>query len=228
MTELAPAATDVAAAANARSGFNRARAFRSIGFSIVVNAVLPYLAYRLLEPRFPHASITPLLVSTVFPLFGLVFAMARKRTVDAIAIISLVEISISIVVTLVASDIRLALVGRALQGTLTGLFFLATIPIGHPIIYYFARQFAAASTPEVAAGFAEAHRRDEGRTFRRLTALWGVATILVSVVHVWLATTVAPATYLFAAPIVGIGTNLVLVWWTIRYSTRRFMRDRPT
>ena len=70
----------------------RAQAFRSIGFSVVVNAVLPYLAYRLLEPRFPHASITPLLISTAFPLFGLVFAAARKSAADAIAIISLIEV----------------------------------------------------------------------------------------------------------------------------------------
>jgi hypothetical protein len=226
VAEILPTAADVAAPVNPKSGFSRAQAFRSIGLSIVVNAVFPYFIYRYLEPKFPYGSLTPLVVSTAFPLLGLMLGLTRRRTVDYIAVISLVEISIGIVVTLVASSVRLALVARALQGTLTGLFYLATISIDHPIIYYIARQFVAASTPEVVARFESAHQLDQGHTFRLVTAVWGIATILVSFVNVGLATTVAPPTYLFAAPLVGIGSNIVLIVWTIRYSSRRFRRFR--
>jgi energy-converting hydrogenase Eha subunit C len=150
--------------------------------------------------------------------------IARRRSVDYVAVISLVEISIGMVVTLAAANVRLALVARALQGALTGLFFLATVPIGHPIIYHMARQFVASAAPEIASGFERAHQLDHGRTFRLLTVAWGIATILISFVNVGFATTVAPATYLFAAPVVGIGSNVALIVWTMRYSSRRFMR----
>src|SRR5581483_4438805 len=109
MTDIPPTAADIEPPATAQ-GFNRAQAFRSIGFSIVVNAVLPYIIYRVLEPHYPKDSVMPLLISTVFPLFGLAFGMARRRTLDIVAVISLVEITISILVTLVARDVRLALI----------------------------------------------------------------------------------------------------------------------
>jgi hypothetical protein len=228
MPEFPSTATEASSPGSATSGFNRAQTFRSIGLSIVINAVCPYFIYRYLEPRFPPGSIAPLLVSTAFPLLGLMLGMARRRTVDYVAVISLVEISIGIVVALAASNVRLALVARALQGTLTGLFFLATVPIGHPIFYHIARQFVCGATPQIAGGFERAHQLDQGHTFRVVTVVWGIATILVSFTNVALATAVTPATYLLAAPVVGIGSNIALMVWTIRYSTRRFMRFRSS
>ncbi|MBV9046079.1 MAG: hypothetical protein JO167_00585 [Alphaproteobacteria bacterium] len=216
--------TDIPAT-TASGTFNRARAFRSIAISIAINAVCPYLIYRYLEPRYPAGSLTPLLASTVFPLLGLVFGAIRQRTLDMIALISLVEIVISIVVTMASSDIRFALIARALQGTLTGVFFLFTVLIRRPLFYYVARQFVAGSSPAAVAPFDEAQARDGGRTFRNLTMLWGVGTILISFVNLWLAQNATPANYLLIAPILGIGCNVAMVAWTIGYATRRF---RPT
>jgi len=201
--------------------FSWPRAVRSIAISIVLNAVCPYLIYRSLVPFYPAGDLTPLLASTVFPLFGLVFGAIRARMLDTIALISLVEIAISIAVTLVARDIRLALIARALQGTLTGLFFLLTAGINRPLFYYVARQFVAANSPQAMEGFKLAQARDGGRTFKRLTVAWGLVTILVSVVNVVLAATVSPANYLLISPILGIGTNVILIAITVRYSSSR-------
>jgi hypothetical protein len=222
MTDIPPTATDLA---EPRERFSTVRAIGSILFSVVVNAVFPYLIYRALAPKFPSGSVVPLLVSTIFPLFGLSFSIWRRRSADYIAIISLVEISASIIVTIVAQDVRLALIARALQGTITGVFFLATIVVGRPLFYYVARQFVAASSPKVSADFEAAHKRDRGRTFRALTALWGVGTILVSLVNLAIAMNLPPATYLLVAPIISIGMNVVMIVFTIRYSSSRFRRQ---
>lgn len=207
-------------------GFRVAGMLRSIGGSIVINAVFPYIIYRVLEPQFPPHSLTPLLASTVFPFLGLTIGLVRKKTVDAIAIISLVEITISIIVTLVASSVTLALVARALQGTLTGVFFIGTALAGKPIIYYIARQFAATNNPARLEGFERANQLDGGRTFRQMTTLWGVAGILISFINIALALNVKPADYLLIAPIIGIGSNVILIGWTIRFSMTRLMRYR--
>jgi hypothetical protein len=205
-----------------QSHFNWPRALGSIGLSVVINAVCPYLIYRALAPHYPANDVTPLLVSTVFPMIGLVIGIVRQRMVDVISIISLVEIGISILVTLAAADVRLALIARALQGTLTGVFFLVTALVNRPLFYYVARQFVAASAPRIVAGFQDANRRDEGRTFRRITAFWGVAVIFGSVINLALALTVSPADYLLYSPIFGIGTNVVMIAWTIRTARKRF------
>ena len=204
------------------ANFNWPRAFGSIAFSVVINAVCPYLIYRALAPHYPANSVTPLLVSTVFPLFGLAIGISRQRMVDVISIISLVEIAISVAVTLVAADVRLALIARALQGTLTGVFFLLTVPVNRPLLYYFARQFMRASPPVVFAGFEERVRRDGLKTFRQLTVLWGLAVMLASVGNLALALTVSPADYLLYSPILGIGTNVVMIGWTVRTARKRF------
>lgn len=218
-TDLRHVAAQESAAPNSR--FNWPRAVGAIILSVVVNAVCPYLIYRVLEPRYPAGSLVPLLASTVFPLFGLVLGAVRRRMLDAIALISLVEIAIGIAVTVAARDIRLALLARALQGTLTGLFVVATAAVGRPLLFYVARQFVMASSPQAASGFAAAQARDGGTTFRRLTVAWGIGTILVSVVNILLAATIAPADYLLASPILSIATNAILIAWTIRYASRR-------
>lgn len=202
-------------------GFDAGGTFRSVALNLLVNALLPYLAYRLLEPRFPDGSVAPLLISTVFPLLGLGFGILRKRAVDYVAVIVLVEIGITILVSLLAANVERALVARALQGTLTGCFFLATIAVGRPIMYAISRQFVSAQSPEVMAGFERGHALDGGRTFRLITAVWGVGTILVSFVNIALALCVQPANYLLVSPIVATAVNVVLIGWTIRYASTR-------
>lgn len=222
MTNVPPTATSAFQHAEA-SGFSFARAFRSIGLSLFINAVMPYLIYRALEPHYPAGDITPLLASTIFPLFGLLLGILVRRKIDYVAIISLAEITISIIVTIVARDIRLALLARALQGTLTGLFILLTVPIGRPLLFYVARQFVAASSPKVLEGFETANRLAPS-VFRLLTGFWGIGIVLASLVNLALAATVSPANYLLISPIVTTGTNVVLIALTIRYSTTRFRR----
>lgn len=223
MTDIPPTATELAPPVSPRGGYSAARTFRSIAISIVINAVFPYLIYRGLAPRFPEGSLTPLLASTIFPFLALLVGFLRRRA-DAVAIISLVEITISIIVTLVASNVEYALIARALQGTLTGVFFLMTIAVGRPLLYYIARQFIAAGSPAILAGFTVANERDGKRTFKRLTGLWGIGTILVSGANLWLATHVAPANYLLIAPILGVGSNVLMIVITIRYASSRLTR----
>jgi hypothetical protein len=194
----------------------------AVAASIFVNAVVPYLTYRALEPLYPPGSLTPLLAATIFPFLALSFGLFRKRSVDAVAVISLVEITVTILVTVAASDVRLALIARALQGTLTGLFFLATIVIRRPLLYYVARQFVAANAPTIVSGFDASNQLDRGQTFSRLTGVWGVGTILISVLNLWIAQNAQPETYLLLAPTIGIGGNVAMIAFTIRYASTRF------
>lgn len=209
-----------------QGGPDRAEMFRNIGLSLVINAAIPFGVYRLTAPLYPAESVIPLLYATVVPALWLTVNTIRNRSVDAIAIIAICETVATIAVTLLAKNVGWALIARALQGSIVGLVFAFTALIGKPVMYYIARQFAVGMNPERAEGFDHAYRLDKGRTFKTATYVWAVGLVLVSVVNVTLAATAEHATYLLVAPIIGIGANIALVWWTIRFSMRRMMRYR--
>ena len=212
---------------SASGGTDRAQMFRNIGASLVVSALVPYVVYRLAAPHYPKDSVTPLLFSTIVPALWLAWGLVRKRTVDAIAIIAICEVVVTIAVTLLASSVGWALIARATQGALVGLVFAGSVLIGRPIIYYIARQFAVGMNPERAEGFDRAHTLDKGRTFSIATLVWSAGLILLSAIQVVLAIRLAPANYLLVAPILSVTGNIAMMVWSIRFSIRRLMRYRP-
>ena len=199
---------------------------RNVGLSLVINAAIPYAIYRLTAPHYPAESVVPLLYATVVPALWLAFNTIKNRSVDAIAIIAICETVATVAVTLLAKNVGYALIARALQGTVVGMVFAFTAMIGKPVMYYIARQFSVGSDPMRAWGFDRAYELDKGRTFAIATYVWAVGMIAVSLVSATLAATLEHATYLLVAPIIGIGANIALIGWTVRFSMRRMMRYR--
>jgi hypothetical protein len=202
-------------------GFDPAASFRAVGVSLVVNALCPYLLFRLLEPRFPADSVLPLLYAMIFPVGGFLFGLARKRTLDAIALIVLFGLVFHLAVTAASPDIGTALVLRSLQGGLVGLFFLASAAVGRPVVLYVARQFALAGAPERRGRFDAAMAQDRNRTFAIVTIVWGIGLVAMSGVHVALALRLGHNLFVLVSPILGVVTDLLLLAWTMRYTLRR-------
>lgn len=209
-----------------RGGPNLGQMFRNIGGSLIVSALLPYIAYRLSAPYYPHDSVIPLLISTIFPALGLAWAVIKNRSVDAIAVISIAELVATIVVTLWSSNVEWALIARASQAAITGLVFGFTALIGRPIVYYIARQFVIGEDASRVAGFDRAHVLDKGRAFTIATYVWTIGLVLMSALSITLAASLDHATYLLVAPILSVTINVALVAWSIRYTSRRLMRYR--
>src|SRR5260370_24270871 len=115
MTERSPSALVHA------HGFDRKGALKSVGLSLTINALCPFLLYRVLQSHFSASSVMPLLYATIFPVIGLILSLLRKRTVDAIAILAMLGLALHIVVTLLARTVVVALVVRSLDGSLIGL-----------------------------------------------------------------------------------------------------------
>lgn len=203
------------------ANFDRAVAFRSAAISLTFNALCPYLLFRILEPRFPGESIMPLLCSTAFPVIGFLAGIVRHRAVNAIAAIALAGIVIQIAMTIVSRNLSNALVARSLDGTIIGLCFLLSAAIGRPIILTVARQLVTAGAPQNRSRFDAVVALDGGRAFSIATTVWGLCLVILSSVNIVLALTLPHGLFVLLSPILAIVTNLVLLGWSMRYTTRR-------
>jgi hypothetical protein len=218
MTELTP---ELPTIGETGAPFDPQHALYSILYSIAVNGVCPYLLYRLLQPHYAAGSVTPLLFASIFPLAGLALGLIRTRTVDFIAIFALFEISWNVTTALVASSLGWAMILRSSEGFSVAAFFL-----GHPPIFYIARQFAAGSDPERRRRFAAVNEADKGRTFVLASLVWVAGITVQTLLNLTLARNLTPASYLLAAQVMNIAINVLMVAWTIRFTRTRLERVR--
>ena len=198
-------------------------ALRAFALSIFINGVCPWLLYTRLAPYFPHGSVKPLLYASVFPVFGLLFGIARKRRVDFIAAIALFEIVLNIIEIYVTPTIRMALVARSLNSFLTASTLLVSALIRRPVVYYVVRQFVTANDPARLQPFEARNLEDGGKTFLIATYAWACAVYVLSAVNAVMALSLEPATYLLLHPFVGQGVNLLMIGWTVFFVSRRFI-----
>lgn len=216
---LIPAAE--AGVGDSAQAFNSKAALRSVAVSIVVNGVLPFALYKILVPYFPAGSIMPLLYASAFPVIGLAIGLIRTRVIDAIACFALFGIAYSVISTLLAGEIRLAMIVASTQAFLIAGFFAISALIGKPIMFFIVRQFAAGNDVERRAQFTAVNAFDKGRACFIATIVWALGIAGLGVVALTLAMTVPPATYLLVNNIVNTAVNVLLVVWTIRYVRSR-------
>lgn len=202
-------------------GFDRGRALKSLGLSLTINALCPFLLYRVLQSRFPVNSVTPLLYATIFPVIVLILSMLRKRTVDAIAILAIVGLGFHVIITLLARTVGIALVVRSLDGAFIGLALIISALIGRPIILFVAKQIVMAGGSEQAASLNRMVENDGARTFFTITLVWGICLMAMSGLHVIVALKLPPAEFLLVSPVVGVLTIVALLGWTGRYVAAR-------
>jgi hypothetical protein len=208
----------------AGASFNPLHALRSVGQSLLVNGVCPYILYRVLQPHYPDGSVMPLVYASIFPLLGLVVGLVRTRMVDFIAVLALFEISYNVVTALLASNVHWAVILRSSEGFLVSAAFLIFTLIGHPPIRYIARQFAVGNDPVKLKEFNAADTADKGRTFFIASMAWVVAILFQTSLNLTLAVMLTPANYLLVTQFVNITVNVVMVAWTVRFTSRRLER----
>jgi hypothetical protein len=216
MSEVLIPAAEAGVVGSAQA-FNSKAALRSVALSIVVNGVLPFALYKVLVPYFVPGSIMPLLYASAFPVVGLTIGFIRTRAIDAIACFALFGIVYSVVSTLLAGEVRLAMIFGSTQAFLIAGLFLVSALVGKPIIFFIVRQFAAGNDLQRRSQFTAVNAADNGRTCFIATIVWSVAIAGLGVVALTLAMTVPPATYLLVNNIINTAVNVLLVIWTIRY-----------
>lgn len=191
-----------------------------LAVELLVNLALPWLAYTLAEPRF--GEFGALLASSVPPLLWSLAELLRHRRVDALSMLVLAGIALSIIAMLLGGDARLLLIRESLISGLIGLLFLGSLPLRRPLVFYLARATMARQDAEQGRDRFERwwEKPAAQRTIRHITGIWGLGLTGEAALRSYLAWHWAPERFLAIAPALGYACMGLLGAWTFWYSRR--------
>jgi hypothetical protein len=199
-----------------------------VGLDLAVNFVAPVVIYDRAQPHW--GEVSALLASTVPPLLWGIGTFLKERKVDALSVLALVGITLSLLMLVGGGSAQLIALKEKLVTVLIGLAFLGSALIGKPLIYPLARATMARQSKEAADAF-EA-RRDEAsvrHTVTVMTWVWGIGLLVDAALSILLVYSVPMETYLIVGPILGYATFGGLAAFTFlyrRYRVRRVAAER--
>ena len=201
------------------------RVVRGLLISIVLNAVIPVVLYHLAKRYLSATEVTALSVAAVFPLGVSLLDLSRTRTLDPVALLSLMSIAVSIIAVALGGSTKLLLIRESFFTGLFGLACFVSLVLPRPIMFYFGRHFTAGRDPASIAEFDGGWQRLEFRHVTRLiTVVWGVASLGEFLVRIGLVYTLPAAVVLVVSPIIMGGLLIATIVWTFAYIRR--MRAR--
>ncbi|MGW9041816.1 VC0807 family protein [Streptomyces lydicus] len=217
-SDAGPARTDERPASPARSGGAAALGWL---LTIALNVVAPIITYNTLRDH-GWSEIAALLAGGVWPVLDSVVHLVWRRRLDEFALVTLVFLVITAVVSLVgAHSARALLIKDSAVTGLFGLLCLATLLAPRPLMFYFGRKFATDGTAASTAWWNGLWQFEGFRTsLTTMTTVWGVAYCLEAAARVGLAYTLSTGTMVILSPFLIYGVLGALVVWTTMYGKR--------
>jgi hypothetical protein len=188
------------------------------GLEVVVNFVLPYLIYSYASG---HIGPAPALMAAgAPPVLGSVVQFIRERKLDAISILVLSGIALSLLAFAGGGGVKFLQLRENLVGGLVGLVFLGSAAIGRPLIYQLAK--AGAQRRAKRADLVEALKDDVGfrRAMTATTLAWGVGLLAVCALNCVLVFTISIKLFLLVSGPISYGLTGVLTAWTFWFVPR--------
>lgn len=186
---------------------------------ILINFVLPILIYDYLKPYL--GDVRALMASSGPPILWSVGLLIAKRKVDAVSMLVLAGIALSLLAYLGGGGVRFLQLREKLVTVSIGLVFLVSAAIKRPLIYYLARATIMRRSAQEAEAFV-ALKANAG--FRRvmmvMTLVWGFGLVTEAALATVLVFALSVHDYLIAGPILGYSTTGALSLWTFVYARR--------
>ncbi len=191
-----------------------------IALEALFNFILPFVVYTLAKRRL--GDVGALLASSAPPIVWSLVVLTRKRRVDALSMLVLAGIALSLLAFAGGGSARLLLLREKLVTALIGLVFLGSAAVGRPLIYQLARATMRRRSDAEAEAF-EAMR--DNVHFRRamtiMTLVWGFGLVAEAAAAGVLVFTLSIRDYLVVGPIMGYAATGALSLWTFLYARHR-------
>lgn len=190
-----------------------------VALELGVNFALPFVIFTLAKP---HLGDTWALIAAAGPpMVWTITELILHRRLDALALIALAGLSLSLLGFAGGGDAKLIQLRERLVMPIIGLVFLGSAAIGRPLIYQLARAATRRRSAADMTAFEALH--DDGR-FRRAmlttTLAWGFGLLAVCVFSCGLVFAVSIRLYLLVSAPIGYGTLGLLTLWTFWYVRR--------
>jgi len=182
----------------------------------LANFVLPYLIYTYTKDHI--GDVRALMASSAPPVVWSLIEFARTRRVDAVSVLVLLGIVLSLLAFIGGGSVRLLQLRENLVTGLIGLVFLGSAAIGRPLIYQLARASMQRRSAEEAAAL-EQHKdtAEFRRVMNMMTLVWGLGLLGQTAIACVLVFTLSIQTYLLVSPFFGYGAMGALALWTFWY-----------
>ncbi len=186
------------------------------GLELFVNLALPWLTYRLAAPH--TTEFAAIAWSAAPPTLWSLAELIRNRTIDALSLLVLAGIALSLAALLFGGSSRMLMVRENLFTIPIGLLFLASLVLKKPLIYYAARATFARGAPDLQERFdANWQRPVVLHGLRVMSLVWGAGLVAQGALLGWMAWTWPVERYLILSPIIGYGMLGLLGVWTWFY-----------
>lgn len=198
---------------------------RMAAVELLVNVGLPLAIYSAAER--PLGEVHALLASSAPPIAWSLLAFARRRRVDAISLLSIAGIALSVLAFLGGGSVQLLQLREKMVTGAVGVAFLASAAIGRPLIYEAAKAgMARRSATEIADFEASVDPRMLRRATRLMTVVWGVGLLADVAASCALVFAVPIRVYLVLNPLLGYATLGTLGVWTFLHARRHGLNGR--
>ncbi len=194
----------------------RAAAHAGLAVELTVNLVLPWLTYRLAAAHTTEFAATAW--SAAPPTVWSLIELIRHRKIDALSVLVLGGIALSLAALLFGGSPRMLLVRENLFTIPIGLLFLVSLGMEKPLIYHAARAVMARNADARREAFEAGFQRPAIlHGMRILSLVWGVGLIAQGLMLGWMAWTWRIETYLILSPVIGYGMLAALGLWSWLY-----------
>jgi len=198
----------------------RADVFLGLIPGILVNAILPFVAYTILTGR-GWSPVAALSTAAAFPVIATLVSIARTRSLDGLALISLILIVVGLLGSLVSGSLRFHLVKESVLTGVIGIAFAVSLALPRPLAFFFGRQFATAGDParvQIWNGYWVYPQ------FRRvqytITVVWAVVLLLDAGVRVVLTFVLPAASMVWLSPVIFYVGLFAMLMWMFAYVGR--------
>jgi len=187
---------------------------------ILANFVAPWGVYEALAGHLGDTNA--LIASAVPPLLWSVYELIKTRRLDAVSVVVVSAILLTVGATFLGGSARLIQIREALVTGAVGVMFLATLTMKRPMIFYLARATVARNTAEGAEAYEQVWARPGvPQVFRVLTLVWGLGLVAQTGCMCWLAWIWPIGWFLLVSPFISFSIFGLLMAWSLGYIARR-------
>jgi hypothetical protein len=190
-----------------------------VALDFLVNLGGPFLVYQLAARHMSETAA--LMLSAAPPILWCIGQLIRSRKLDALSLLVITGIALSLVANLLGGSPRLLLVRESFITGIIGLIFLGSLLFPKPLMFHIVKTTVTKQGMNEEAFAGRWSIPGFRFTFYLMTIVWGAGLLVEATVKIILAFTIQTGLFLVVSPIISYSIYFGLLGWSIWYGNQR-------